>query len=62
MLGGYGGLERTDVSQFLLWEGVMVLTELISLTVSMLGGCGGLDRTDFFNSFYFGQVWWSCKN
>ena len=37
----------------------MVLTELISLTVSMLGGYGGPDKTDFFNSFYFGQVWWS---
>ena len=34
------------VSQFPLWEGVMVLTELISLTVSTLGGCGGPDRTD----------------
>ena len=42
-----GGLERTDVSQFPLWEGVMVLTELISLTVSTLGGCGGPDRTNF---------------
>ena len=29
MLGGCGGLERTDFSQFLLWEGVVVLTELI---------------------------------
>ena len=29
MLGGYGGLERTDFSQFLLWEGVVVLKELI---------------------------------
>ena len=46
MLGGYGGLERTDVSQFPLWEGVMVLTELISLTVSTLGGYGGPDRSD----------------
>ena len=28
-LGGCGGLERTDFSQFLLWEGVVVLKELI---------------------------------
>ena len=34
--------------QFLLWEGVVVLTELVFFsTVSTLGGCGGLDRTDF---------------
>ena len=53
-LGGCGGLERTDFEQFLLWEGVVVLKELI-LTVSTLGGCGGLERTDF-HSFYFGRV------
>ena len=53
-LGGCGGLERTDFSQFLLWEGVVVLKELI-FTVSTLGGCGGLERTDF-HSFYFGRV------
>ena len=28
-LGGCGGLERTDFEQFLLWEGVVVLKELI---------------------------------
>ena len=28
-LGGCGGLERTDLQQFLLWEGVVVLKELI---------------------------------
>ena len=27
--GGCGGLERTDLQQFLLWEGVVVLKELI---------------------------------
>ena len=27
--GGSGGLERTDFSQFLCWEGVVVLKELI---------------------------------
>ena len=31
---------------FLLWEGVMVLKELI-LTVPTVGGCGGLERTHF---------------
>ena len=37
LLGGCGGLERTDSQQFPLWEGVVVLTELISLTVSTVG-------------------------
>ena len=45
-LGWCGSIERTDFYQFPLWEGVMVLKELI-LIVSMLGGCGGLERTDF---------------
>ena len=30
----------------LLWEGVVVLKELL-LTVSTLGGCGSFERTDF---------------
>ena len=58
-----GDLERTDFEQFLLWEAVVVLKELILntfyfgrlwwswknwfWTVSTLGGCGGLERTDF---------------
>ena len=69
-LGGCGGLERTDLLQFLLWEDVVVLKELILtvsslgglvvlkeliLTVSTLGRCAGLKRTDF-NSFYFERV------
>ena len=74
-MGGCGGLEGTDFSQFLLWEGVVVLKELILNTVSTLGGCGGLERTDFsqfllwenvvvlkeliFHSFYFGWKWLS---
>ena len=33
-LAGCGGLERTDFSQFLLWEGVVILKELILDTVS----------------------------
>ena len=28
-LGGCGGLERTDFEQFLIWEGVVVMKELI---------------------------------
>ena len=31
---------------FLLWEGVVVLKELICNS-STLGGCGGLERPDF---------------
>ena len=62
-LGRYDGLERTDFEQFLLWEGVVVLKELILnsfyfgrvwwswktwfWTVSILGQCGGLERTYF---------------
>ena len=38
-------LERTDFLHFLLWEGVVVLKEMI-LTVSTLGGCSALERTD----------------
>ena len=73
-MGGCGGLERTDFSQFLLWEGVVVLKELI-FTVSTLGGCAGLEGTYFeqfllwdsvvvlkeliCNSLYFGRVWLS---
>ena len=32
----------------LLWEGVVVLKEVI-LTVSTLERCGGLERTDFYS-------------
>ena len=60
--GGCGALERTDFLQFLCWEGVLVMKELIFkslcwegmlvlkeviLTVSTLGGCGGFERIDF---------------
>ena len=44
-MAGCGGLGRTDFLQFLLWEGVVVLKELI-LTISTVGGFGGLKRTD----------------
>ena len=43
--GGCGGLEKTDFNRFLLWECVVVLKELS--TVSHLGGCGGPERTHF---------------
>ena len=46
MLGGDGGIERTDFYQFLLWKGEIVLKEL-TLSFSTLGGCGSLERTDF---------------
>ena len=46
------------ILKFLLWEGVVVLKELIFLTISTFRGCGGPERTDF-NSFLFRQVWWS---
>ena len=45
-MGGCGGLERTDFEQFVLWEEVVVLKEVI-LMVSNLGGCSGHERTDF---------------
>ena len=70
-MGECSGPERTDFEQFLCWDSVVVLKELI-FTVDTLGGCGGLERTDFeqlilwegvvvlkeliFNSFYFGTV------
>ena len=74
-MGGCGGLERTDFEQFLLWEGVMVLNELILNSFYFERVCGALERTDFIqfllwegvvvlieliiNSFYFEAVWWS---
>ena len=70
-----GGLEITEFLQFLLWEGVVVLKELIVSQFVLWGRCGGLERTDFgqfllwegvvvlneliFHSLYFGRVWWS---
>ena len=40
------GPERTDFEQFLHWDSVEVLKELI-LTVDTLRWCGGLKVTDF---------------
>ena len=42
----YGGLERTDYLQFLLWEGVVVLKEL-SFNSFNFGRGDSLKRTDF---------------
>ena len=39
-------LKKTEILQCLLWEGVVVLKELI-LTVAKLDGCCGLEGTDF---------------
>ena len=63
ILGRYGGLERIDFKQFLYWEGVVILKELILnsfyirkvwwswknwfWTVSILRGSVGLERSDF---------------
>ena len=60
--------------KFPLWEGVVVLKEVIFNSFSF-GRCGVLEETHFlqfplwkgvvvfkelnFNSFYFGRVWWS---
>ena len=40
---------------FPLWEGVVVLKELIFNSFYFGGGCGGPERTDF-NRFLFGRV------
>ena len=40
-----GGLERTDFEKFVLWEGVVVMRELILNSLYSWTGCGGLERT-----------------
>ena len=45
-MGGCGGPDRTDFSQFLLWEGVVVLQELIFHSFHF-GESDGPDRTNF---------------
>ena len=54
--GRCGGLERIDFEQFLLWDGVVFLKELILnsfngggvvfMKALILGQCGGLQRTE----------------
>ena len=58
MFGEYGGLEKTDFKQFLLWEGVVVLKELIFQQFLLWMGVVVLKEL-VFKSFYFGHVWWS---
>ena len=53
-----GSLERTDFEQFLLWEGVVVLKELIFDQFLLWEGVVVLKEL-ILNSFYFGRVWWS---
>ena len=38
--------ELISKSLFLLWEGMVILKELI-FNILYSGGCGGLERTDF---------------
>ena len=75
--GRYDGLERTDFEQFLLWDSVVVMKELILnsfyfgmvwwswknwfWTVLLWEGMMVLKELNL-NSFYFGKVWWSWKN
>ena len=56
-----GGLERTDFEQFLLWEGVVVLKELI-LNSFYFGKVWWSWKKLILNIFYFGKVGWSWKN
>ena len=61
-LGVCGGLKRTDWwfgVMFLLWEGVVVLKELI-LTVSTLGDVVVL-KEPFLTVSTLQMVWWSLK-
>ena len=62
-LGAHGGLAKIEFSQFLHWEVVVVIKELVFdsfyigtmwwslknwfFTLSILGVCGGLERTNF---------------
>ena len=71
-MGECGGLERSDFEQFLLWEGVVILKEVI-LNSLYFGRVWCLERSDFeqfllwegvvilkeviLNSFYFERVW-----
>ena len=64
LMRGCGGLERTDFKQFLLWEGVVVLKELIFLLweqwcLFLLWEGVVVLKELILNSFYFERVWWS---
>ena len=60
MLGGYGGLERTNFKQFLLWAGCGGLERTDSQQFLCWEGVVVLTEL-IFNSLSFGQVWWSLK-
>ena len=69
------GVERTDFSQFVLWENVVVLKELILNSLyfekvvvvlkelifhSFYFGMDVLVLIELiFHKFYFGRMWWS---
>ena len=53
-----GSLERTDFNSFYLWEGVVVLIELI-LIVSTLGGCSAVLKELLSTVSTFARVWCS---
>ena len=49
-MGQCGGLERTELEQFLLWNGVevgVVGLKVLILNNFYFGRCGGLGRTTF---------------
>ena len=54
-MAGCGNLERTDFSQFLYWEDVVVLKELI-LQQFLLWECVVLLKELILGSFYFCRV------
>ena len=60
-LGGYDNLERTDFEQFLLWEGMVVLKELILNSFYVWEDMVVL-KEFILNRFYFKRVWLSWKN
>ena len=73
ILGGCGGLERTDFQQFLIWEAVVVLKQLNfkfllwervvvlkELIFKFLYWEGVVVlKEPIFNRFYIGRVWCS---
>ena len=54
ILGGFGGPQRTDFCHFLIWEGVVVLKELILLQFLIWEGVVVLK--ELILSFYVGRV------
>ena len=53
----HSGLDRTDFEQFLYWEGVVVLTELIFSSFDLAGVV--VLKELIFNKFYIRKVLWS---